>query len=262
MATEWPQAGSTRAIPGPAGDGRRLSAAARFEARTGCAAHGPERLGQEFEVPPISIGEDSTPALAYHECVLYRRHDAPRSEEQWKAFLLEHRFGQLVAAGDGSEPPFVIPAHFSYDGDGTIRLHLHRDNPVWKALEQNPVAVMAVLDAYAFIPSYWNEPKPYGVATSFYAAVQAIGTCRFVDEPEELADLIGYQLRDLQPEGGQDRHSTPKSGRTCRCSNKFEASSSTSPMCGPSSSSAATSRPSAAAKSPIVSASAGRTWTW
>jgi transcriptional regulator len=136
--------------------------------------------------------------------VLYRRHDAPRSEEQWRAFLLEHRFGQLVAAGDGSEPPFVIPAHFSYDGDGTIRLHLHRDNPVWKALEQNPVAVMAVLDAYAFIPSYWNEPKPYGVATSFYAAVQAIGTCRFVDDPDELADLIGYQLRDLQPEGGQD----------------------------------------------------------
>jgi transcriptional regulator len=136
--------------------------------------------------------------------VLYRRHDAPRSEEQWKAFLLEHRFGQLVAAGDGSEPPFVIPAHFSYDGDAMIRLHLHRDNPVWKALEQNPVAVMAVLDAYAFIPSYWNEPMPYGVATSFYAAVQAIGTCRFVDDPDELADLIGYQLRDLQPESGQD----------------------------------------------------------
>ena len=62
---------------------------------------------------------------------------------------------------------------------------------------------MAVVDAYAFIPSYWNEPRPYGVATSFYAAVQAIGTCRLVDDPEELADLIGYQLRDLQPEGGQ-----------------------------------------------------------
>jgi transcriptional regulator len=136
--------------------------------------------------------------------VLYRRHDAPSSDEQWKAFLLEHRFGQLVAAGDGSKPPFVVPAHFSYDGDATIRLHLHRDNPVWEALERNPVTEMAVLDAYAFIPSYWNEPGPYGVATSFYAAVQAIGTCRFVDGPHELADLIGYQLRDLQPEGGQD----------------------------------------------------------
>jgi hypothetical protein len=45
--------------------------------------------------------------------VLYRRHDAPRSEEQWRAFLLEHRFGQLVAAGNGSEPPFVIPAHWT-----------------------------------------------------------------------------------------------------------------------------------------------------
>jgi transcriptional regulator len=50
----------------------------------------------------------------------------------------------------------------------------------------------------------WNEPKPYGVGTSFYAAVQAIGTCRFVDDPGELADLIDYQLRHLQPEGGLD----------------------------------------------------------
>ena len=136
--------------------------------------------------------------------MLYRRHDAPRSDDEWKAFLLDHRFGQLVAGGDGSDPPFVIPAHFSYDGDATIRLHLHRENPAWTALERNPVAVMAVLDAYAFIPSYWSEPKPYGVGTSYYAAVQAIGTCRFVDDPEELADLLRVQLGDMQPEGGQD----------------------------------------------------------
>ena len=142
--------------------------------------------------------------------MLYRRHDAPRSDEDWKGFLLEHRFGQLVAGGDGSSPPFVIPAHFSYDGGATIRLHLARENPVWEALERNPVAVMAVLDAYAFIPSYWSEPNPYGVGTSYYAAVQAIGTCRFVDDAAELADLIRYQLRDLQPEGGQDPPLNPE----------------------------------------------------
>ena len=85
-----------------------------------------------------------------------------------------------------------------------IRLHLARENAVWEALEQNPVALMSVVDAYAFIPSYWSEPKPYGVGTSYYAAVQAIGTCRFVDDAAELADLIRHQLRDLQPEGGQD----------------------------------------------------------
>ena len=136
--------------------------------------------------------------------MLYRRHDAPRSDEDWRRFLLEHRFGQLVAGGDCSSPPFVIPAHFSYDGDATIRLHLARENPVWEALEQNRVAVMAVLDAYAFIPSYWSEPKPYGVGTSYYAAVQAVGTCRFVDDPGELAELIRHQLRDLQSEGGQE----------------------------------------------------------
>ena len=136
--------------------------------------------------------------------MLYRRHDAPRDDEEWKAFLRDHRFGQLVASGHGGEPPFVVPAHFSYDGDSTIRLHLARENPIWGPLERNPVAVIAVVDAYAFIPSYWSEPKPYGVGTSYYAAVQAIGGCRPVDDPGELADLLRVQLADMQPEGGQD----------------------------------------------------------
>jgi transcriptional regulator len=100
--------------------------------------------------------------------------------------------------------PFVVPAHFSYDGDATIRLHLARDNPVWEALDEHAAAVMAVVDAYAFIPSYWSEPEPYGVGTSYYAAVQAIGECRPVDDPAELAALLKVQLGDMQPEGGQD----------------------------------------------------------
>lgn len=136
--------------------------------------------------------------------MLFRKHDAPRDDEDWKRFLLEHRFGQLVAGGGAGQAPFVIPAHFSYDGDATIRLHLARDNPVWPALDADPVAVMAVVDAYAFIPSYWSEPEPYGVGTSYYAAVQAIGRCRPVDDPEELADLLRVQLGDMQPEGGQE----------------------------------------------------------
>ena len=136
--------------------------------------------------------------------MLYRRHDAPRDDEEWRAFLRDHRFGQLVAGGGGGGPPFVVPAHFSYDGDSTIRLHLARENPVWEALERDPVAVMAVLDAYAFIPSYWSEPKPYGVGTSYYASVQAIGNCRPIDDPAELAALLRIQLADMQPEGGQD----------------------------------------------------------
>ena len=136
--------------------------------------------------------------------MLFRRHDAPRSDDEWRSFLLGHRFGQLVASGAGRSAAFVVPAHFSYDGDSTIRLHLARDNPVWEALEENPIAVMAVVDAYSFIPSTWSEPEPYGVGTSYYAAVQAIGECRPVDDPVELAALIRWQLADMQPEGGQE----------------------------------------------------------
>lgn len=138
--------------------------------------------------------------------MLIRRHDAALDDVEWRAFLRAHDFGQLVASGSGHDVAVVVPTHFIYDGATTIELHLAKPNPVWERLEENPLALVSVIDAYTYIPTDWNAeaPRPVeaGVPTSYYAAVQAI--CRFeiVDEPAALAAILTRQLAHFQPQGG------------------------------------------------------------
>ncbi|HEU4782001.1 MAG TPA: FMN-binding negative transcriptional regulator, partial [Ktedonobacterales bacterium] len=77
--------------------------------------------------------------------MLYRPSDTPFDDDEWRAFLREHDFGQLIAAGVGRIVPVIIPVHFVYDGETTIRLHLAKANPILAALAENPVAVMSVI---------------------------------------------------------------------------------------------------------------------
>jgi len=147
--------------------------------------------------------------------MLIRRHDAARDEE-WRAFLAAHDFGELIASGRDHEVPVVVPTHFIFDGAMEITLHLARPNPAWERLQENPVAIVSAFDAYTYIPTGWNADPPVppeeGVPTSYYAAVQA--TCRFeiVDSPDLLADILTRQLAHFQREGGHARVD-PKEGR-------------------------------------------------
>lgn len=138
--------------------------------------------------------------------MLIRKHDAAHSEDEWRQFLRGHDFGQLVASGRGRDVPVIVPAHYAFDGERTILTHLARDNPMFDALEENPRAVLAVIGAYTYIPTDWNagadEDPEWGVPTSYYAAVQAIGRCDLVDDDEGMAEILRVMLAALQPEGG------------------------------------------------------------
>jgi transcriptional regulator len=129
-----------------------------------------------------------------------RRHDEPLSEEEWHAFLAEHDFGELIAPGVGRDLPIVVPAHFIYDGDKTVLLHLAKPNPVWEALMERPRALLSVFGAYTYIPGHWNQDE-YGVPTSYYAAVQLACDVQIVDEPAQVAAILERQLAHFQPEG-------------------------------------------------------------
>ncbi|MBI3522699.1 MAG: FMN-binding negative transcriptional regulator [Chloroflexi bacterium] len=138
--------------------------------------------------------------------MLIRRHDAARDDKEWRDFLLAHDFGQLIASGKGRDVPVVVPTHFVYDGDRTIRLHLAGPNPIWDALAASPHVLLSVIDAYTYIPTGWNAnagmPVEHGIPTSYYAAVQAIGRAAVIDDPEGVAAILRTQLAHFQPEGG------------------------------------------------------------
>jgi len=132
--------------------------------------------------------------------VLIHRHDAALSDAEWRAFLADHDFGELIVPGAGRDLPVVVPTHFVYDGDKTVLLHLAQPNPVWEALAERPRALLSVFGAYTFIPGHWNQDE-YGVPTSYYAAVQLACDAAVVDEPAQIAAILERQLAHFQPEG-------------------------------------------------------------
>jgi transcriptional regulator len=132
--------------------------------------------------------------------LLIRRHDEPLSDAEWRAFLADHDFGELIAPGRRRDLPIVVPTHFIYDGDRTVLLHLAKPNPVWQALAERPRALLSVFGAYTYVPGHWNQDE-YGVPTSYYAAVQLACDAEVVDDPAAVAAILERQLAHFQPEG-------------------------------------------------------------
>jgi len=133
--------------------------------------------------------------------MLIHRHDAALDDAEWRAFLGDHDFGELIAPGVGRDLPVVVPTHFIYDGERTVLLHLATPNPVWDALAERPRALLSVFGAYTYVPGHWNQDE-YGVPTSYYAAVQLACDAEVLDDPAEIAAILERQLAHFQPEGG------------------------------------------------------------
>jgi transcriptional regulator len=133
--------------------------------------------------------------------------DATHGEDEWRPFVVAHPFGQLVApGGPARELPVVVPTQFVLEGD-TVWLHLVRANPVFGALAENPRVLLSVADDWAFIPSSWkvvgDEDPALGIPTTYYGAVQLVGTATVYDErtaPGSVAAILRRQLATFQPD--------------------------------------------------------------
>jgi transcriptional regulator len=132
--------------------------------------------------------------------------DATLGEAEWRPFVESHPFGHLVAAGRDRDVPVVVPTQFVLEGD-TVWLHLVRANPIFPALAENPQVLLSVAADWAFIPSSWKavegEDPLLGIPTTYYGAVQLVGTATVLDErvsPGSVAPVLRRQLGAFQPE--------------------------------------------------------------
>lgn len=132
--------------------------------------------------------------------------DAGESEDEWVEFVRAQGFGHLVAGGRDRAVPVVVPTQFALLDPSHLALHLARPNPIWAALDENPQAVLSVAGDWAYIPAAWkaigSEDPRLGVPTTYYAAVQLVGTVRVVDDPDEKAAILRAQLGVTEPGSG------------------------------------------------------------
>src|SRR2546426_183448 len=155
------------------------------------------RLVWDQEVESSNL---SAPTV-HHSLMLIHRHDEPLTDAEWRDFLKTHDFGDFIVPGAPTRDlPVVVPTHFIWDGGKTVLLHLARINPVWKAIEERPRALLSVFGAYAYIPGHWNQDE-YGVPTSYYTAVQLACDVEPIDDDAALAKILERQLGHFQPEG-------------------------------------------------------------
>jgi transcriptional regulator len=120
---------------------------------------------------------------------------------EWREWLRAgHDFGQLIAPGRDRDLPVVVPTHFTL-AEHTVWLHLARPNPIWRAFDERPRAVLSIVGDYTFVPSDWNatDDPLRGVPTSYYAAVLLECDVRVVDDPAEKAEILNRQLGHFEP---------------------------------------------------------------
>jgi transcriptional regulator len=125
------------------------------------------------------------------------------SDDEWRAFVATHGFGELIAAGRDRDVPVVVPTQFVLLGDEVL-IHLLGPNPIWAAIAENPHVLLCVSGDWAYIPSSWkaigDEDPARGIPTTYYASVQIRATARVVEEPEGIAEVLRSQLAHLQPD--------------------------------------------------------------
>jgi transcriptional regulator len=128
--------------------------------------------------------------------------DTAVSEDEWRWFVDTHRFGEVVAAGRDRAVAVVAPTQFVLRGDEVL-VHFVRQNPIWAAIEENPMVLVSVSGDWAFIPSAWKaidgEDAARGIPTTYYGSVQLTGHGKIIDDVDGIAEVLRAQLGREQP---------------------------------------------------------------
>jgi len=138
-----------------------------------------------------------------------------RSAEPWQQLLRRQAFGLLITVDGDALFTTHLPYLVSEDGE-TLRMHMARANPHWKALERQPRCRFAVQGEHAYVSPSWYD-TPESVPTWNYEAVHVDGTAALSFDEADLWQL----LRDMslrfeapdsawRPEGLSERFRRPR----------------------------------------------------
>src|SRR5436190_2341681 len=144
-------------------------------------------------------------AISHAGWVLVHPWDAATDDEEWRRFVRARMVGLLVASGRGRDVPVVTPTPYLL-GDEAVEFHLARPNPMWRALEENPTAMVVVTGDETYVPAAWkaigDEDPAHGIPTEYYASVQLVGAVTVYDDDVTKLALLRRQLAAYEPGSG------------------------------------------------------------
>jgi predicted FMN-binding regulatory protein PaiB len=116
------------------------------------------------------------------------------------AFVDAQELGRLITVGADGTPhiglyPFVR-------SEGTVDLHLVREDEIAVDLRARPRCVFEVDEPLGVIPSYWVHAEYGGSATAYHRTVIFECTASVVDDPAAVAAQQQRLMARYQPEGG------------------------------------------------------------
>lgn len=130
------------------------------------------------------------------------RHFAEEDLASLHALIEGHRFGILVVTLDDRPEAAHIPFLLERGRGpfGTLRAHVARANPIWRAFESGREALAIFQGPHAYVSPDWYV-SPDQVPTWNYLTVHAYGTPRLLEgnEVAHLAELSAVNEAELAP---------------------------------------------------------------
>jgi transcriptional regulator len=108
-----------------------------------------------------------------------------------RSFVRRHSFAMFTsvsANGDLAASHLPLLLDEKAGSQGTLVGHMARANPQWRSLEGRPV-VAVFTGPHAYISPTWYA-EPHTVPTWNYTAVHVYGTCRLVQDMDELGRIL------------------------------------------------------------------------
>jgi transcriptional regulator len=119
-------------------------------------------------------------------------------------FVDAHPFGTLVTIRDGE--PFATHVPFLIDPEpspyGTLRAHMARENPHWRAFEESPSLVIFA-GPHAYVSPSWYRSDGPKVPTWNYATVHIYGQAHAIEDTAK-AEKILRRLIEREESGSAD----------------------------------------------------------
>ena len=108
-------------------------------------------------------------------------------------FMREYSFATLVTQQDGTPVANHFP--FLLDAErgpyGTLRAHMARANPQWRAFDETKEALVIFQGPHAYVsPSWYGDEVELSVPTWNYSVVHAYGLPRLIEENTELYNIL------------------------------------------------------------------------